>query len=136
MKTQLPGHLYEDVPRNFKKWVDDGRKIFIYSSGSVEAQKLLFANSEHGNMLEFISGHFDTNVGHKQESQSYKNIVDELKGPAGNILFLSDIPNEVSAAEEAGMKVVILDRPNNPTELNSEIRKRFKIVNTFDEIEI
>lgn len=82
-----------------------------------------------------ISGHFDTNVGHKQESQSYKNILKEIGVDGSDVLFLSDIPNEVIAADEAGMKVVILDRPNNPTELDSEIRKRFKVVKTFDEIE-
>jgi enolase-phosphatase E1 len=102
----------------------------------VEAQKLLFENSEFGNMLEFISGHFDTNVGHKQESQSYKNIAKELKVDAQSILFLSDIPNEVKAARFAGMDVIILDRADNPTKLDAEIRKNFKVVHTFDEIEI
>lgn len=90
----------------------------------------------YGDLLNFISGHFDTNAGHKQESQSYKNIVQQTNVNAEDILFLSDIPNEVIAAREAGMRVIILDRPNNPTELTEDIRKQFKIVKTFDEIEI
>lgn len=90
----------------------------------------------YGDLLKFISGHFDTTVGHKQESQSYKNIVQEINVDATDILFLSDIPNEVIAAEEAGLRVHILDRPNNPTKLTDDIVKRFKIVKTFDEIKV
>lgn len=87
-------------------------------------------------MLKYISGYFDTHVGHKQEPQSYKNIIAQIYIAPENILFLSDIPNEVIAAEEAGMKTIIIDRPNNPTELTDDIRKRFKIAKTFDEIEV
>jgi enolase-phosphatase E1 len=115
--------------------MEQGFKIYIYSSGSVEAQKLLFGNSEYGDMSPFISGNFDTNIGHKQESQSYKNIVNELKVDPSNILFLSDIPNEVKAAKEAGMGAIILDRPKNPTELSEDIKNEFKVVQTFDEID-
>jgi len=86
-------------------------------------------------MLKYISGHFDTNIGHKQETQSYKNIASELTVSPENILFLSDIPNEVVAAQEAGMEVIIVDRPNNPTVLSDDVRARFKIVCSFDEIE-
>lgn len=130
------GHLYEDVPLNFKKWVEGGLKIYIYSSGSVEAQKLLFGHSEYGDMRSYISGHFDTNIGLKQDVQSYKNIVKELNEKPEDILFLSDIPNEVIAACDAGMKAIIIDRPNNPTELGEEVRKRFAIVKAFDEIDV
>lgn len=131
----IKGHVYDDVPNAFERWVKQGHRIYIYSSGSVEAQKLLFANSKHGNLLKFISGHFDTNVGQKQESQSYKSIVQEIKVNAEDILFLSDIPNEVIAAKEAGMKVIILDRPNNSTEHDDNIKERFRIEQTFNEIE-
>jgi enolase-phosphatase E1 len=133
---QIKGHVYEDVPRKFKEWIEKGYKLFIYSSGSVEAQKLLFANSEYGDLLELISGHFDTNVGAKQEKNSYMNIAKEIKVEPEAVLFFSDIPGEVVAAAAAGMKVVVLDRPNNPTELTDEIRKQFNVVNTFDEIEL
>lgn len=132
---EIKGHVYEDVPRKLKEWTEAGFNVFIYSSGSVEAQKLLFGHSEYGNLLEFLSGHFDTNVGHKQEVESYRNIAKEIGLSPSEVLFLSDIPNEVIAAENAGMKTAILDRPNNPTILDDEIRKRFKIVKNFDEIE-
>lgn len=130
----IRGHVYDDVPRKLREWNEQRFKVFIYSSGSVEAQKLLFGHSEYGNLLEFLSGHFDTNIGHKQEVQSYQNIAETLKLLPHEILFLSDIPNEVIAAEKAGIKTFILDRPNNPTILNEEIRKRFRVVQTFDEV--
>lgn len=133
---EIKGHVYEDVPRKLKEWTEQGFKVFIYSSGSCEAQKLLFGHSEYGNLLEFLSGHFDTNIGHKQEDQSYRNIADALKLQPSQILFLSDIPNEVIAAENAGMRTAILDRPDNPTILKEEIRKRFKIAKNFDEISV
>jgi enolase-phosphatase E1 len=132
----IKGHVYDDVPRKFKEWKNRGYKLYIYSSGSVEAQKLLFGNSEYGNLLDLLSGHFDTNVGHKQESQSYMTIAKEINVEPKKILFFSDIPGEVVAAEKAGMRVVILDRPNNPTELGGEIREKFKVAKTFDDVEL
>lgn len=126
--------MYEDVSRNFNKWVEQGYKIYIYSSGSVEAQKLLFANSLAGDLLSLISGHFDTNVGHKQESQSYSNIAEQLNLSSDKILFLTDIPKEGIAAEEAGMRVILLDRPLNPNEISPEIREKFEVQQNFDGI--
>lgn len=108
----------------------------IYSSGSVEAQKLLFGHTIAGNLLPYLSGHFDTTIGHKQKSQSYSNISEAIEVNAEDILFLSDIPKEVIAAEEAGMNAIILDRPDNPTELTEDIRQRFEVVKTFDEIKV
>lgn len=131
----IKGHVYSDVASSFQRWFDSGHKICIYSSGSIEAQKLLFANSEFGDLTKFISGYFDTtNAGPKQEVQSYQNILTALKTNPGNILFLSDIPGEVIAALESGMHVTILDRPNNPTNLTDDLKIRFKIVKSFDEI--
>lgn len=130
---EIRGHVYEDVPRKFKEWTDKNLKLYIYSSGSVEAQKLLFGHSEYGNLLEFLSGHFDTNVGHKQEVKSYQNIAEAINIPAEQILFLSDIPNEVIAAKSAGMKTTIVLRPNN-TEISDEIKSQFKTAKNFDEI--
>jgi len=44
--------VYEDVPKAFELWTNNGQKIYVYSSGSVEAQKLLFENSVHGDLLK------------------------------------------------------------------------------------
>lgn len=68
-------------------------KIFIYSSGSVAAQKLLFGNSEHGDLTSKISGYFDTNIGMKQDKNSYEKIVKEIGCEPADILFLTDVVN-------------------------------------------
>lgn len=130
------GHVYDDVPTAFEIWQrQSGHVIYIYSSGSVEAQKLLFKYSVKGNLLKYICGHFDTNIGHKQEAQSYKDIVKEiqkvLKIEANDVFFLTDIPNEAIAAKESGMCPIILDRPNNPTKLSDDIKRQFKVVDSF-----
>lgn len=132
----IKGHVYDDVKENFDKWTKKGLKIYIYSSGSVEAQKLIFGFSTHGNLCEYLSGYFDTTIGHKQESTSYQNILDAIQLKGEKVLFLSDIPNEVIAANAVGINCIILDRPNNPTTLSAELRAKFKVVNTFNEIEI
>ena len=130
----IKGHVYEDVPRNFKLWKEAGYKLYIYSSGSVEAQKLLFANSVYGNLLKYIDGHFDTSVGHKQESRSYLNIAKEINVDPKKFIFFSDIASENVAAEKAGMKSYVLDRPNNPIKLCEEIRETFVVIESFDEV--
>lgn len=79
------------MPKAFESWVSSGIKIYIYSSGSVHAQKLLFANTEFGDLLPKLSGHFDTKIGMKQEKCSYESIIKEIDCVANEILFLTDI---------------------------------------------
>tara|TARA_R110000868_G_scaffold117600_6_gene312262 strand:- start:7932 stop:8546 length:615 start_codon:yes stop_codon:yes gene_type:complete len=107
---ELKGHLYDDVPLAFKRWIDQGMKLGIYSSGSVLAQKLLYKYSVFGDMDQWISANFDTGVGHKRDKSSYDNIVAELKLSPSEILFLSDIEEELDAAQAAGLKVKLLNR--------------------------
>lgn len=83
--------IYPDVPAAFKRWHDIGISVAIYSSGSIKAQQLLFGQTELGNLLPYITAHFDTTSGHKQEEQSYINIAQSLKTDPGDILFLTDI---------------------------------------------
>lgn len=75
-KNELQGEVYEDVPRAFKKWFNMGIKLHIYSSGSVQAQKLLFENTAWGNLLPYLTHHFDTKVGAKRNVESYRKILD------------------------------------------------------------
>jgi enolase-phosphatase E1 len=135
-KGLVKGHVYDDVLSNFKRWTEKGYKIFIYSSGSVEAQKLIFSYSTHGNLCEYLSGYFDTNVGHKQEEASYQNILNEIGLKGEEVLFLSDIPAELDAAFSVSISCILLDRPNNPTKITNEIKQKFKVAKDFDEIEI
>ncbi len=109
----LKGHFYADVPDAFRIWHSRGDKIYIYSSGSVAAQKLLFENAEVGDLTSFLSGHFDTTTGPKKESGSYTTIAESIGEDPGECLFLTDNLHEARAAREAGMKAVLTVRPGN-----------------------
>ncbi len=109
----IKGHVYEDVLPCFKKWKDSGLNLGIYSSGSVKAQHLIFEYSSAGNLRPYLSAHFDTQVGHKREVGSYTNIARELNLAPSDILFLSDIREELDAAKEAGMNTTQLVRDEN-----------------------
>jgi enolase-phosphatase E1 len=106
----LKGHVYEDVPMMLKKWKDAGLTLGIYSSGSVVAQKDLFGFSDFGDLNQYFSNNFDTAVGHKREASSYRNILSQLNLEANDVLFLSDISQELDAAEEVGMQTIQLVR--------------------------
>jgi enolase-phosphatase E1 len=107
---ELKGHVYDDTPSFLRRWHDRGLKLYVYSSGSVEAQKLIFGHTAHGDLTPLFSGYFDTRVGAKREAASYKAILREtaLSGPV--VLFRSDIAEELDAARAAGMKTCQLLR--------------------------
>lgn len=104
-------HVYPEVADCLRTWRKQGIDLYVYSSGSVPAQKLLFGYSEAGDLGDLFSGWFDTRVGHKRETASYRAITEAIGLPAGDILFLSDIVEELDAAAEAGMRTTQLCRP-------------------------
>ena len=111
-------HMYPDATEYLKKWHDAGLPLYVYSSGSVKAQELFFGYSQDGNLLPLFKGHFDTLMGGKRETQSYRNILAELQKThaglnAADVLFLSDIKEELDAAKEAGMQTVWLLRDSD-----------------------
>ena len=106
----LCAHLYDDVLPALERWTAAGLLLAIYSSGSTRAQKLLFGYTEHGDLTPLLSGYFDTRVGHKREMASYREICEQLNLSADEILFLSDVPQELDAAHLAGMQVIQLER--------------------------
>ena len=108
--ADFTAHVYPDVLPRLQAWHDAGYPLAVYSSGSVPAQKLLFSHTDAGDLLPLFDGFFDTEVGHKREAGSYRNIADRLGRPPGEVLFLSDIVEELDAAREAGMRTVLLDR--------------------------
>ncbi|MEC8104915.1 MAG: acireductone synthase [Pseudomonadota bacterium] len=127
-------HMYPDATEYLKKWHDNGLPLYVYSSGSVKAQELFFGYSQDGNLLPLFKGHFDTLMGGKRETQSYLNILAELQKihtglNAADVLFLSDIKEELDAAKEAGIQTVWLVR-------DSEIpaAPEHKAVKSFAEI--
>jgi enolase-phosphatase E1 len=102
--------LYPDASAKLRDWHAAGHTLAVYSSGSVPAQKLLFAHTDAGDMTSLFSGWFDTAVGHKRDAESYRRIAADLGGDAGNIVFLSDVVEELDAARDAGMRTVLIDR--------------------------
>ncbi|MDD5276405.1 MAG: acireductone synthase [Methylovulum sp.] len=104
------GHVYQDAVEKLKLWHAQGLGLYVYSSGSVYAQKLLFAHTEYGDLTALFSGYFDTHVGGKRESGSYAGIAGQLDIPAARLLFLSDIKEELDAARTTGFKTVWLNR--------------------------
>lgn len=108
--ADFTGHVYEEVADCLHNWAASGIDLYVYSSGSVGAQKLLFGYSDAGDLTGLFSGYFDTNVGHKKEQGSYRKIAEQIGVPAGQILFLSDIREELDAARAAGMRTTQLVR--------------------------
>jgi enolase-phosphatase E1 len=107
---QLKGHVYPDAVEALKRWHEEGYALYVYSSGSVQAQKLIFGCSEAGDLSGLFSGYFDTTSGPKREAQSYRSIAAAIGLPGEEILFLSDIVQELDAAQLAGMQTVGLAR--------------------------
>ena len=123
------GHIYSDAYENLKKWHKQGIKLYVYSSGSVYAQQLLFGHTEYGDLNSLFSGNFDTKIGAKVESESYRKILGKLNLQGDEVLFLSDLEPELGAAAEAGMQTCWLLR-NQDVNPNAPYRQ----VNTFNEI--
>lgn len=129
---ELRGEVYADVPPAFARWSRQGRKIAIYSSGSVLAQKLLFSTVASGDLTHQIATFFDTAVGVKAEPQSYTKIAAAMARSTHEFLFLSDAQKEVNAARSAGMFAALCDR-NAEGALASNTNPGDTIMN-FDEV--
>lgn len=113
LSGQLRGEVYPDVAPAFARWTKQQKRIYIYSSGSVLAQQLLFAHTTDGDLTNYISGYFDTTTGPKREPASYLSISEQIVLPAGEILFLSDVTAELDAAQNAGLQTTLSVRPGN-----------------------
>jgi len=107
-------HMYPEVPGRLRAWHDRGLKLYVYSSGSVPAQKLMFGFTDTGDLTPLFSGYFDTQTGYKRETESYRKIAGAIGLPPAEILFLSDVPEELDAARQAGMRTTHLIRPPLP----------------------
>lgn len=127
---ELKAPLYDDVPEALEHWKERDVPVYIYSSGSVDAQKLLFQFSDKGDLREYLSGYFDTHTGHKKEADSYQTIADAIDQAPGDVLFVTDNLEEAEAADKAGMKVAVSKRPGN-AELDDH---KFPVIESFDAI--
>lgn len=111
---ELKALVYDDVPPCLDRLRARGVRVGIYSSGSRQAQKLLFQYSDKGDLREYLSVYFDTKIGHKREVGSYKEIVQSLGVDSGkDVLFVTDVIEEAQAAEAAGFDTVLSVRPGN-----------------------
>jgi len=127
---ELRSVVFPDVPVALEAWKDAGLRLRVFSSGSVHAQKLLFAHTAYGDLTRLFEGYHDTTTGPKKEARAYTAIAEAYGLPAADILFLSDVVDELDAAAEAGMRTGLLIRPGNrPTEAGGH-----PVYTTFDEL--
>ncbi|MHB1991240.1 acireductone synthase [Metallibacterium scheffleri] len=113
-------HVYPEVAPRLRAWRARGIRLYVYSSGSVAAQRLFFRHSEAGDLTPLFNGYFDTGIGAKREAAAYARIAEAIGAAPAQILFLSDIEVELDAARSAGMQTTLLRRP--PTACAAESR--------------
>jgi len=107
---ELVAHLYDDAIAALKRWADARMPVYVYSSGSIAAQKLYFAHTAAGDLTASLAGYFDTTTGPKQEAESYRRIASAIGRPTTDLLFLSDVAAELQAAAEAGLQAAQVRR--------------------------
>lgn len=130
-KGELHGEVFPDALAAMLRWARQGKRIAIFSSGSVLAQKLLFSTVAGCDLTRFIEAHFDTSVGAKGDPQSYQRIAEALALSAREILFISDVARELEAARDAGMQAALCVRGEPPAEAASG---KYFVVRSFDTI--
>ena len=110
---ELRSRVFEDVPPALKRWHEQKRAVSVFSSGSVLAQTLLFRHTTAGDLTQYLSSYFDTTVGGKTDPGSYQKIAGELHSSMLEIVFISDVTNELDAAKAAGLQTLLCLRPGN-----------------------
>jgi enolase-phosphatase E1 len=104
------GEVYPDVAPALRRWRQTGKDLAIFSSGSVQAQRNLFANTTAGDLSSLLCAYFDTTTGPKREAQSYRKIAQALHRTPSEVLFISDVTAELDAARQAGMRTALCVR--------------------------
>lgn len=113
---EIVGHIYPDAANALCEWHAMGLPIYIYSSGSVEAQRLIYRHTSVGDLTPMLSGNFDTRTGGKLEAASYTRIADAIGTKASELIFLSDHAGEIAAAAAAGWQTLLIDREGHAPE--------------------
>jgi enolase-phosphatase E1 len=127
---QFRSHIYPDAVFQLRQWHAQGIPLYVYSSGSIEAQRLYFRHTEAGDLSDLFQGHFDTTSGPKREPASYRQIATAIGCEPAGLLFLSDIEAELDAAAEAGWQCVQIVREDTIAST------RHPTVTRLDEIEL
>ncbi len=123
-RGDFSGHVYADAVSCLRDWQARGIALYVFSSGSVHAQRLLFAHTPYGDLTPLFSGYFDITIGSKREPAAYSAITQAIGLPPREILFLSDMVEELDAARAAGMQTVWLVREGelNPAAAHAQVR--------------
>ncbi len=124
------GHLYPDAHAGLQRWHEAGIALYVYSSGSIAAQQLLYGHSDFGDLRPWFSGYFDTTSGAKKDAASYARIAGSLPAGAAQTVFLSDVVEELDAAAEAGMQTVQLVRADGM------VTGAHPVAHSFDDISL
>ncbi|HET7313595.1 acireductone synthase [Salinisphaera sp.] len=132
---ELAGHVYDDAVAALQAWADDHRTLFTYSNAPSEAQRLLFAYSEFGDISGLFSGFFDRRLGAKKNADSYTAIARTLGENPGSLLFISDNGGELDAAGQAGLQTCWIARDDQTRE-KAEAQQAHQSVVSFSEIEL
>lgn len=136
-RRDYTAHFYPEVAPVLKGWHASGLPLYVYSSGSVPAQKLFFGFSDAGDLSPLVSGWFDTEIGGKREADSYRRIVQAIGVQAGEILFLSDVVEELDAAREAGLQTRLIDRLDDyPLPRTGQTANGHERVENFQQIQL
>lgn len=130
LSGELKGHIYEDAYKKLKEWKERGYRLYVYSSGSVKAQKLFFGHTEYGDLTALFDGFFDTSVGGKKEKASYLKIASAVGSKPQECLFISDVEEELDCAKEAGMNTIRVVREGG------EVSSKHRVVRDFSQIDV
>lgn len=134
-QSKLRTPIYSDVPNQVRKWFAEGVKFYVFSNTWVEAQKALLKNTNHGDLTNLISGHYDNDFGSLMEPESWRRLCADIKEQPQNVLFLTKSPAEGNAAAEAGLTVVlVLTHRHNVKAVSHEDRTKFPYVRTLNDL--
>lgn len=128
---ELRGEVFEDLAPALEGRRSRGLNIYIYSSGSVLAQRSLFQTTNSGDLTSLLSGYFDTGVGPKTSPDSCRTIIKEIGVTPGRALFVSDVAAELDAARSAGLRTALCDRRVAPP---PEGAGSHPVIHSFDDI--
>jgi enolase-phosphatase E1 len=111
----LHGEFFADAQLALTSWRDAGLALYVYSSGSVRNQQDWFTSARGADLASLVDDWFDLiNAGDKSDTSSYHKIANSIGYPSNQILFLSDNPDELDAAANAGWSVLGVARPDEP----------------------
>lgn len=134
-QNKIKTPIYSDVPNKIRQWFSEGTKFYVFSNTWIDAQKALLRNTDHGDLTNLISGHYDNDFGMITESESWKRLCNDIREQAQDVLFLTKSAVEGRAAAEAGVSVVlVLTHRHNVKAIPHEDRQRFPYVRTLNEL--